>query len=351
MISKKFQLAQTNICKGVAICIMLFHHLFFREDTWGLYWQSVHIGRWPLIAIIAVQGKICVTIFVLLSAYGLTLSAMKQGWQKKCGGGQSAVRSYSSFVVEHIKKLYYLYWPVFLPAMLIGLISGVSSPLTVYKSVGEFIRDFFGIAYIIDGKTPFNGAWWYISFALTFYLVFLILYKVMEKFPKGMLFISFMVGITQATEIPILIEWQRYFFVCCLGIYLAQQDLLNCIINKGRKRWRIAISGAMSFVLLLVRCIHAFTFDGFLALSIIVFCVSIFDSMKHFRELLISLGKHSGTMFLLHGLLYHNYLRDFIYGLWYPPLIYTVLMVLSYVLSVAVDQVKVKATSVVQIKR
>lgn len=84
---EEFTKKETNVCKGVAICIMLFHHLFFRQDSWSLYYYKIQIRSKPLIGFIAAHGKICVTIFVLLSAYGLTFS-MNKCRQKIAGGAK-----------------------------------------------------------------------------------------------------------------------------------------------------------------------------------------------------------------------------------------------------------------------
>ena len=51
----------------------------------------------------------------------------------------------------------------------------------MYNSFGECLRDFVGVAYIFDGETPFCGAWWYISFAITLYLAFPFLYKLKKR--------------------------------------------------------------------------------------------------------------------------------------------------------------------------
>lgn len=83
---EKFTKQHTNLCKGVAICIMLFHHLFFNQDSWSLYYHKLNLATKPLIAFVAAQGKICVAIFVLLSAYGLTFTMRKVG-KKVIGGG------------------------------------------------------------------------------------------------------------------------------------------------------------------------------------------------------------------------------------------------------------------------
>jgi peptidoglycan/LPS O-acetylase OafA/YrhL len=245
-------------------------------------------------------------------------------------------------VIGHIKKLYILYWPVFILAMCIGMLTQVSSPLNVYKSLGEWIKDFFGVAYIIDGKTPFNSEWWYISFALTLYLVFPGLYLLMKKIPKIILVFAFLLGIRPNSSIMIFMEWRRYLFVCCLGIYLAENDLMNRLLVIKSRKYRIVTSMLMCLILGGIRCIHPFTLDGFLSISIIVLSVSIFESSKYISEILISLGTYSGTMFLLHGLLYRNFLRNFIYGFKYPIFIYFVLVVLSYSISVLIEKTKGK---------
>ena len=55
----QFTKDNTLLCKGVAILIMLFHHLFYAESSRELYYSFLHLGSGrPLIAFIANQGKI-----------------------------------------------------------------------------------------------------------------------------------------------------------------------------------------------------------------------------------------------------------------------------------------------------
>lgn len=333
---EKFTKQHTNLCKGVAICIMLFHHLFFREESWSLYHYIIQVRTKPLIGFIAIHGKICVAIFVLLSAYGLTFTMTKM-----IGNGKSIAKTYRAFIGTHILKLYELYWPVFILAMVIGSITQISNPITVYKSLGEGLRDFFGIAYIFDGETPFNGAWWYVSFAITLYLIFPILYRLMENHSKLLLVVSFIVGIRPVSGVPIILEWKRYMFICCLGIFLAKHDGLSFLISKKSPKIRMIVSSLCCMIFFVIRCIYSYTFDGFFALAIIVFSVSAFLTMKYFSKVLISLGKYSGTMFLLHGLFYINFAEKFIYGFKYPILIFSVLLIISYCGSVFLKKVSV----------
>lgn len=59
-------LHDTSILKGIAICAMLWHHLFYENPEYGLF-------VWHL----ALLGKVCVAIFLLLSGYGLTIQMDK----------------------------------------------------------------------------------------------------------------------------------------------------------------------------------------------------------------------------------------------------------------------------------
>ena len=334
---EKFTVEKTNLCKGVAILIMLFHHLFFRPESWPLYFYKIKLGSTPLIGYIASQGKICVSIFVFLSAYGLTLSVRKKNKQ---GGGKHIAERYASFVISHIKKLYMLYWPVFILAMLAGIVFRVSNPFDIYCSFGEWIKDFLGVEYIFDGKTPFNSEWWYISFAITLYAIFPVLYSFMRRFPKSTLVISFLVGIKPVSSIMILMEWKRYLFVSCLGIYFAENDLFSEMIFKKNKSSRIMLSILCCFVFFGIRIAHPFTFDGILVIAVIVLSTSMIEHGSVTCNTLVSLGKYSGTMYVLHGLLYRNFARGFIYGFKYPLFIYLALVILTYSISAFVDQAK-----------
>lgn len=60
--SSGLTLHDTSILKGIAICAMLWHHLFYENPKYGHF-------VWHL----ALLGKVCVAIFLLLSGYGLTI--------------------------------------------------------------------------------------------------------------------------------------------------------------------------------------------------------------------------------------------------------------------------------------
>lgn len=62
-ISKEFTIQETNMAKGVACMLLLFHHLFYHESKFDLFW---HLTNPPIISKAAVFGKVCVAIFLIL---------------------------------------------------------------------------------------------------------------------------------------------------------------------------------------------------------------------------------------------------------------------------------------------
>lgn len=60
----------TDLCKGIAILIMFFHHLFYDLEFWKGYEVISHPLSYEELAAFAQLGKVCVAFFVFLSGYG-----------------------------------------------------------------------------------------------------------------------------------------------------------------------------------------------------------------------------------------------------------------------------------------
>ena len=63
----KFNKQDTNFLKGIAIILLLFHHLFYEHPEIG----SIKYRGLSLVFISALAAKVCVSIFLILSGYGL----------------------------------------------------------------------------------------------------------------------------------------------------------------------------------------------------------------------------------------------------------------------------------------
>lgn len=73
----KFSKSDTNIAKTVAIIAMYIHHLFFSKETYAGFSFSFTPLSESQTLVLAQCCKVCVAIFVFLSAYGITISFIK----------------------------------------------------------------------------------------------------------------------------------------------------------------------------------------------------------------------------------------------------------------------------------
>lgn len=74
-----FDKRQTNVAKGIAIILMLCHHLFFNDPKSYDLFSSLCIlsNGVPIDSFLADFAKVCVSIFLVLSGYGLYISYSK----------------------------------------------------------------------------------------------------------------------------------------------------------------------------------------------------------------------------------------------------------------------------------
>lgn len=67
-----FDRKQTNISKGVAVLLLLWHHLFFNSETkYDQFTSLFSFHGVPIECLLADFCKVCVAIFLFLSGYGL----------------------------------------------------------------------------------------------------------------------------------------------------------------------------------------------------------------------------------------------------------------------------------------
>ena len=83
--------------KGIAICAMLFHHLYYSIPDWIKPYDGVLYWLGEL-------GKVCVALFLFCSGYGLSAQYAKI----------NDVKGTAGFLVKRFASFYLNYWMVFL---------------------------------------------------------------------------------------------------------------------------------------------------------------------------------------------------------------------------------------------
>ena len=163
--------------KGVAILMMLWHHLFQAQCYEGFRIYFYPLNQ-TLVDNIAVVTKICVPLFAFISGFGLLKSVIK---------GKEPANCDSRWVITRLYKLLKSYWFIIVLVWVITFLLD-QRPVRVYgfnksilKGCWNMLSDFLGISTLLGQKT-INATWWYQGAAVMFILLFPVLLFCFRKF-------------------------------------------------------------------------------------------------------------------------------------------------------------------------
>lgn len=336
-----FTKRDTNICKGAAILMMLFHHLF---NDYGEY-AGHPVNYWPLTGdqttLLACLCGGCVTIFVFLSGYGLACS-----YDTRFGDREPNGEEMTGFIGVRCLRLLERYWFVFLLALLASPLG--RTPAQVYgaslkPALVYFAIDFCGLSFMF-GTPTLNPTWWYLSLALYIIIFMPFLMRAAKRWgalPVAALVMALMGFLSLQSEAS------HHIFGLLLGIICYQYDLFHrlsdyCAESRARF-WAVTLLLILGLSLI-VRFRLDFRYfgivDGLFAMGFAGLCGLFLAHVPLVNRTLELLGKHSSNMFLTHNLLYSFYFLDFYYSFRYPLVILAVLALTSLALSIAIEWTK-----------
>ena len=207
---------QTNFCKGIAVILLLIHHLFGNyEDI-----ENFSVICTPLsgesLAYLAQIFKVCVSIFVFLTGYGYMKSSQKMNDKVNSTYGEVTCKRYI--------RLMFGFWFIFIPALIINFVAGEN----VYgngrlERCTNILIDGLGLAHVFQTPT-INVTWWYMSYALLLVLITPFFIWLIEKtklmiIPITIIVPRFLIDI-DAIGNPHFIT--RYLLALILGIICAK---------------------------------------------------------------------------------------------------------------------------------
>ena len=330
--SFKFTQKHTNICKGIAIILMYIHHLFGDANAEGMdrvvfNWLSAE--QWVAFGQIC---KICVAIFVFLTAYGTSLQI-----ENGKVGEAASVRRY--------KKLLMGFWVIYVDSQIVSLFVE-RTRISVYGSniIGRWfytILDSLGLARAF-GTPTYNATWWYMSFAVILIFIIPMLYKVVETWGVSVLVLIAIVPRMAGMDMSTYFWW--YIFTVILGIYCAQNHIFGEIYSCMRRipvlyycGW-VIVAGLL-YCLIFIRKSYGYasTIDGLVAFCICYLVYAYLEKIKFINVILECLGKHSMNMFLIHTFIKTYFLNEWTYSFKYPILIIGVLILDTLAISILIE--------------
>ncbi|MCQ2351332.1 MAG: acyltransferase family protein [Paludibacteraceae bacterium] len=356
---------QSLVLKCVAICAMLCHHVFcFPPSIVDSHfsWLTLQIGE---------IGKVCVSIFLFVSGYGLykqynsliskvlpppIISAQHSDSQivrrknEKLGRFVIWLKETIKFELKRFIKFYTNYWVIFL----------IFVPVSVYvfniplsKAYGEesdiltsLIIDILGF----NGFESYNITWWYNKVILTFYLIFPLLYYAVKK--CGWLVLLVAMVWMKYNHIQCLWYWHDWLFSFILGMCsIRYKEQIESLLNKIGRNWSIVVAVLFTVFWIAERQYAIIPYsgpfitgtrsDGFITFGIFMI-VCLCPIPKNANKIMCFIGFHSANIYLIHTFIYSRWFASYIYATEYAVVSFLTLLFVCLGLSWCIELIKEK---------
>ena len=350
----------TKMVKGFAIILMLYHHLFAfpnRIQDGSSYIPLLTFTSVDSAMLIGLFGKMCVALFLFLGGYGTWMSFQAKRDKQLLSQPKDATASadlLSSFTLAKVKGLYTPYLKVFVIVVPIALILGDARVTATFESL------FWNITGL---NITYNGEWWF----FTDYFILLATFPLMVRFfarrhatvSVDLLAIcvwnatvtwiipplaqaNWASGITQSIIWTKLFETMQRSACFLTGCLFARWNLLT----KAKKRFSGHYLACASFLLCLafLVCLRfklnvGYRYD-FLYAPFVSIALSVLATTKTGALLskpLRAIGKHSTNIWLTHSFFCYHWCQAFIYLPKWSPLVFLLLLGVSYAFSLIID--------------
>ncbi len=333
---REFSRKCSDMVKGLAILLLLNYHLF--ED--GMVVAQMQVDYRPLpeqvFVMLSKFGNVSVSVFVFLTAFGITKGLMGQEHVRPDAMYRQAVgrmlRLMGNFAALYV-SVALVWWSRFDFASLYG--EGKQGFLYM-------LADGIGLAQILDTPT-LNMTWWYMKIAYVLIFLVPLLYLLAQKVGSLLLPIVFFAPAAFVLD-P---DMERYFLTAAVGVCAAYGSWLDKLL--GRKlhpvlRWCAGIGGIVLCVLVrqnfFVQERLLFLVDAVIALFLAWFAAALPGSVPGVGRALAFVGRYSMNIYMVHTFFYMILWRRYIYFVRYAGAILVVLLLVSLLYSVVLEWVK-----------
>ena len=313
----------TNVLKGVAILLLLCHHLFYIQN--GLYNDIQIYKNLYLVNEIGMFCKLCVVLFVFLSGYGLMAQTLNKG-------GLGRLKDWYKRRFKKLLINYWAVWIIFVP------ISYYCYNMTFDKAyqtnVGiQLVLDLFGIHDLFYSGIYFcyNPTWWFYSCIIVLYLLFPLMYKMMKKDALSVVLLTLIISFL---PIPFIDVIKFNIVAFSLGMWMAT-------IKNASPRQSLWIVLLLVLLYAVERNINSYPLliDCILALLIVKLYQSIICP-EIVKNVMAFLGKHSMNIFLFHTFIFLFWFQDIVYASRNPIIIFLTLLAICLLISIALEWIK-----------
>lgn len=314
---------KSNYLKGIAIILMLVHHLFAYPSRISPDITVYHmVDSVNIEMFVGLFGKICVSMFLFLSGYGFSLKTevtFKYIWGK-------------------LKNLYISYWIVLFIFVPIGILYFPGERYSLSPSL--FFENLIGI------KSTYNSEWWFFKLYVL-YVLSLPLLSRLNIYPLlGLLFLAALCGkglqyVSWAPEV--VIEYCTWLLPFGFGMVFGRSQ------KMPPDSWMVKLITTLSrthpLILLMVTvAVFIVAHNPGLLLVTPLFIIAMMKTADGLgstvNRVVGELGKHSMYMWLTHSFYCYYFTQELIFAPRYTPLILLLLIVVSYLTSLVLSRIE-----------
>ena len=337
----EFNKKATNISKGLAILLLLFNHLFTCPPPGILENNQINfliIKGFNLSIFISEASNICVSIFVILSAFGLSKFFSKK--HKEISG-----QKYWLYFRYRYIKLISGFIFIFILFHILGALF-FNYNYTIYGEnlihiIPAVIFDITGTANLFS-TISYNPTWWYMSIAIVVMFFVPFFYELYKKVSIGIIPIIF---------IAILIfniKYGVYIFCCAFGVMASEMNFFEIVKKKIIFNKKVLSKVIKIFIYVGITIISFIFIGGPFstiarfsgAVAIILFSYEFIYEIPFLNKIFEFYGKHSANIFFTHTFIYLFWFKEFIYSFKSSLLIFLILSLIMLIISIVIELIK-----------
>lgn len=341
MVDKFISKNDSLIIKGIAILMMVIHHLFtFPDRTYrGGYLSICIVNNTPIEYYLGEIGKICVSIFLFIGGYGIYKIYKEDVKYQQ--------------IIKRIIKLYINYWVVFIIFVPLGIL---------LEKVDIDLKELF--LNFIAVSSSINNEWWFFIDYIVLVACYPLIVKIIDRCKKFKVliysFLIFCIGsianiIFHRVNIKIFefifnIMNLQFMFIC--GIIICKYKIYDNIDKYLKKKWQYILIFSVSIIILFIFPIKTLIYS--IVTPVIVFSLSKIIKRSN---ILIILGGNSNNIWLTHTFFCYYYFSKLTFAPKYSVLIIIWNVLLSLISSIFLSKFRdilikiLKSKKYIQISR
>jgi len=332
---KHFTKTNSMIVKGFAIILLLIYHLFGNEFVVAAWEVDYGPLPFPVFHTISLFGNICVSLFVFLTAFGISAGLFanpqcnaEKAYQQATG---RFFRLMGNFFLLYL-SVNLLWWNRFDYASVYGI--GKQGLLNC-------LLDAAGL-HNLAGTGTINVTWWYMKIAYIMIFLVPLLVLITKKTGYTVLILVLLFPVV----IPMDEDVRRYLFTAGLGVCAAYGGWFEKLVNYRYKvlQWMAGLFGLGFCVILrqndFIQQNYLHVVDAGVSLFLVYFAGVLLAGVPVLKNVLEFVGKHSMNIYLVHTFFYLLLWQEFIYAFHYAGLILLVLLIVSLSYSIVLEFVK-----------